>query len=164
MQTRSKDFWKLFKPSACSLKLKATTQDGVFEEIASLLVKSKQLDPSLEASAVEAFREREALASTGVGCGVAIPHTKLAGLEEPLFSLAIAPAGMEWNSVDGAPANLFFGVLRPERASDRFDPDRHLDMMRWISSLARVADFRRFALAVSTRRELVDLLKEMRNA
>ncbi|HED64068.1 MAG TPA: PTS sugar transporter subunit IIA [Planctomycetes bacterium] len=164
MQTRSKDFWKLFKPSACSLKLKASTQDGVFEEITSLLVKSKQLDPSLAEEAVTAFKERELLASTGVGSGVAIPHTKLAGLETPIFSLCLAPEGLEWNSVDGEKAQIFFGVLRPDRPSETFDPDRHLDMMRWISSLARVADFRRFALAVSTRKELVDLLKEMSNA
>jgi mannitol/fructose-specific phosphotransferase system IIA component (Ntr-type) len=41
------------------------------------------------------------------------------------------------------------------------DPDRHLEMMRWIARLGRDGDFRRFAVRVKTKTELVDLLKEM---
>ena len=53
-----------------------------------------------------------------------------------------------------------FVILRPERSGSRFHPERHLDMMKWISTLGREGDFRRFALGVANRTELVDLLTE----
>lgn len=161
MHTKAKDHWKLFKPSACSLKLKATDQEGVFQEIVSILVKAKMLPADHADAAVDAFQKREEVASTGVGMNVAIPHVKLSGLEEPVVSLCLSPEGVHWNAVDGEPAKIFFAVLRPERAGDKFDPDRHIEMMRWISNVVREADFRRFALAATKRTELVDLLKEM---
>ncbi len=68
--------------------------------------------------------------------------------------------GVPWAAIDGAPVNLVFTVLRPEKASDQHDPEKHLEMMRWISRLSRDADFRRFAVNVKTKAELIDLLKE----
>ena len=56
---------------------------------------------------------------------------------------------------------IFFTVLRPDRVGGQFDPDRHLDVMKWITMLVREPDFRRFAMRATTRTELVDLLKEM---
>ncbi len=161
MHAEAKDYWKLFKPAACSIKLKGTTQEEVFDELVTNLVRGKVLDTSLTDSAKAALLERENLASTGIGQNVAIPHVQLAGLEEAVVSLSIHPEGVEWSSLDGEPVNILFTVLRPERAGDRHDPERHLDMMRWISGLGREADFRRFAMGVANRTELVALLKEM---
>ncbi len=164
MQTQQMDYWKLFKPSACSVKLGGTTQEEVFEELTSNLVKAKQLPSKLASAAQEAMIERERLASTGVGQNVAIPHIKLSGLEKVVVSLSVHNDGVEWSSLDGSLVHLFFTVLRPARPSEKFDPDRHLDMMRWISQLGRDGDFRNFARAASNRTELVDLLKEMAGA
>lgn len=161
MQIEAKDYWRLFKPAACSLRLGGTTREQVFAEIVDNLVKAKSLDAKLRAAAQKALLERETVASTGIGQGVAIPHVKLAGIEEALFSLSLVPQGIEWAALDGQRVSILFTVLRPERAGSRHDPQRHLDMMRWISQLGRHPDFRRFALAVSTKKELLDLLREM---
>ena len=161
MQTEAKEYWKLFKPAVCSLKLVGTTKDEVFAELVENFVKAKCLDSALTAHAQRALIEREYLASTGVGQRVAIPHVKLAGLEEAIFSLSIHPQGIEWAALDGQPVTILFTVLRPERPSARYNPERHLDMMRWISQLGRDADFRRFAQGVTTKKGLVDLLREM---
>jgi nitrogen PTS system EIIA component len=161
MQAPAKDYWKLFKPAVCSIKLKGGTQEEVFQELVTNLIRGKALAPELSDSAVAALMDREGLASTGIGQNVAIPHVKLAGLEEAVMSLSIHPAGVEWKSLDGDLVHLLFTVLRPERAGERHDPDRHLDMMRWISKLGRQADFRRFSMNVPNRTELVALLKEM---
>jgi mannitol/fructose-specific phosphotransferase system IIA component (Ntr-type) len=96
-----------------------------------------------------------------VGQHVAIPHVKLTDIAEPIFSLSLHPAGVEWSSLDGQAVTILFTVIRPERPGARYDPDRHLGMMRWISQLSRDGDFRRFALGVSTKKELVELLREM---
>ncbi len=154
-------FWKLFRPAACSIRLKGAERDGIFEEIVANLVKSGQLPSELEAPALQALLERERMASTGVGMGVAIPHVKLAGLDRAAVSFSLQPDGLDWRAIDGAPVYLFFTVLRPAEASSEHDPERHLEMMRWIARLGRHEDFRRFALSAKTRTELVDLLREM---
>jgi mannitol/fructose-specific phosphotransferase system IIA component (Ntr-type) len=78
-----------------------------------------------------------------------------------LCTLGIHREGVPWAAVDGAPVQILFTVLRPEKPGADHDPERHLEMMRWIAKLARDADFRRFALRARTKTELVDLLKEM---
>ncbi len=161
MQTEARDYWKLFKPAACSVRLAGGTKSDVFAELVENFVRARVLAEDLRASALRALLEREALASTGVGQRVAIPHVKLPGLEEALFSLSVHPSGVDWNSLDGEPVTILFTVLRPEHPSDRYRPERHLDMMRWISQLGRDADFRRFVVGVSTKKALVDLLREM---
>ena len=161
MQIEAKEYWRLFKPAACSLKLAGTSRPQVFAEIVDNLVKARLLEAKLRGAAERALVERETLASTGIGQGVAIPHVKLAGIEEALFSLSLVPQGIGWASLDGQDVSILFTVLRPERGSARYHPERHLDMMRWISQLGRDPDFRRFALGVTTKKGLVDLLREM---
>jgi mannitol/fructose-specific phosphotransferase system IIA component (Ntr-type) len=161
MSRETHSAWKLFRPAACTVKLRATAREELFDELVGNLVKAEQLDPDRRAEALEALLARERLASTGIGAGVAVPHVMLEGLERAIGSLSVHPAGIAWQAIDGAPVHLFFTVLRPASALPDHDPQRHLDTMRWISRLARHEDFRRFALSARNRTELVDLLREM---
>jgi mannitol/fructose-specific phosphotransferase system IIA component (Ntr-type) len=164
MRTKADAYWKLFRPSACHLSLKGTDKSQVFEEIVSNFIRAKVLSEEKRETALRVLNEREELASTGVGQNVAIPHVKLSGLEEAVFGLALHPEGVDWKSLDGEPVTILFTVLRPEGRSERHDPERHLEMMRWISNLGRLGDFRRFAMKCPTKKALVDLLKEMASA
>ena len=155
------DWHKRFKSKACILKLKATSKEEALNEVVDQLTSSKILPSELEEDTRAALQAREELASTGVGMNVAIPHVKLEGLDEAIFSLSVAPEGLEWQAVDGAPVHILFTVLRPESATGAHDPEEHLEMMRWIARLARDADFRAFALQAKNKPELVGLLKEM---
>lgn len=155
------NWWKQFKPKACAVKLKAGDQPGVLTEIVDNMVKAGVLDDSLKEDALKALLEREELASTGIGMAVAIPHVKLAGITKAVCTLSVHQEGLEWAAIDGEPVRMFFTVLRPTEASEHHDPDRHLDMMRWITKLAREPDFRSFATRTKTKTELVGLLKEM---
>lgn len=152
--------WKNFKSKSCTIDLAATTKDEVLAECVSQLIAGEDLPESMRASALAALLEREKLGSTGIGMNVAIPHVKLKGLERTACSLAVHVRGVDWQAVDGAPVHLVFTVLRPEKASDQHDPEKHLEMMKWIARLSRDGDFRRFALRVKTKAELMDLLKE----
>ena len=76
-------------------------------------------------------------------------------------TLSVHMEGVVWRAIDGEAVGIFFTVLRPERAGEEHDPEAHLEMMSWVARLSREADFRRFALASTTKKELVDLLKEM---
>lgn len=155
------DWHKRFKSKGCILKLKATSKEEALNEVVDQLASSKLLPAALEDDARAALKAREELASTGVGMNVAIPHVKLEGLDEAIFSLSVAPDGLEWQAVDGAPVQIVFVVLRPDEPTELHDPEDHVEAMRWIASLARDADFRGFALQARTKAELVGLLKEM---
>jgi len=155
------NWWKQFKPKSCILNLRAANKPDTLSEIVDHLVEAELLGADLAAAALRALLERENLASTGVGQNVAIPHVKLPGIERALCALAIHREGVPWAAVDGAPVHILFTVLRPEKGGTDHDPERHLELMRWVSKLARDPDFRRFALKARTKTELVDLLKEM---
>ncbi|MEZ5978893.1 MAG: PTS sugar transporter subunit IIA [Planctomycetota bacterium] len=161
MTTQTTDFWRLFKPPACAVDLKANEFPAVFEEIVGNMIRAKVLEPGLESAAVRTLVEREKLASTGVGMTVAIPHVAVDGVESVALSVSVSNSGIDWAAIDGEPVHVVFTVLRPSADTPDHDADRHLEMMRWISRLARHEDFRRFAVAARTRTELVDLLKEM---
>ncbi|MBL8857901.1 MAG: PTS sugar transporter subunit IIA [Planctomycetes bacterium] len=154
---------KAFKAKCCALDLSAASKESVLEEVVDLLLSADALPASLRSAALAALVEREGVGSTGVGANVAIPHVKLKGLETAVCSLAIHPAGVEWAAIDGAPVSIIFTILRPDRPTDKHDPTKHLEMMQWIARLSRDADFRRFAMQVSTKTALIDLLEEKSN-
>ncbi len=160
MPTETSDYWKLFKAKCCSVALKASDREEIFRELVKNLVHGGGLDEKHTEDAVKALLDREELASTGLGMNVAIPHVKLPGLETVALSVSVHKDGVEWSALDGDVVRIFFTVLRPERGGEQHDPERHLDMMRWIARLSRDGDFRRFAIASKTKKELVDLLKE----
>lgn len=153
-------WWKNFKASSCHHKLAAGDKDAVLDAVVDLLVKAKTLPASGGPSALKALQAREELASTGVGMGVAIPHVKVPGLETAVCSLVVLESTVEWAAVDGEPVDIVFTVLRPESATGDHDPEEHIEMMRWIASLGREADFRSFARQATKKSSLVDLLKE----
>ena len=78
------------------------------------------------------FQEREALASTGVGSGVAIPHGRLPTVDRPLAALGICRSGVDFDAIDGQPAHIFVALLSPEH-----HPGDHIKALARISRLLR---------------------------
>lgn len=66
---------------------------------------------------MEVLQERERLGSTGIGDGIAIPHGKLAQLDELQLAFGRSQAGVDFDSLDGKPAHLFFLVVAPENSA-----------------------------------------------
>lgn len=83
------------------------------------------------------FQEREALASTGVGSGVAIPHGRLPTVDRLQAALCVSRSGVDFDAVDGQPAHIFVAVLAPERHTGE-----HLKALARISRLLRDAHVR----------------------
>lgn len=75
---------------------------------------------------------REALASTGVGDGVAIPHGRVPGLDRFIGALAIRRTGVAFDAIDGRPASIFFALIGPEKAAGE-----HLKCLARISRVLR---------------------------
>jgi len=81
--------------------------------------------------------EREALQSTGIGEGVAIPHGALPQLKEQVAALLIVPDGVEFQAIDDAKVSILFGVIGPKRATGE-----HLKTLARVSRLLRSKEFR----------------------
>ena len=92
--------------------LRAQTAVEAIEELANAL--TTQLGEK-KAGALQAVLEREATASTGLGDQVAVPHAAVEGLQKPLLALGVSRLGVDFNSVDGRPANAIFLLLMPPR-------------------------------------------------
>ena len=104
-------------------------------EMANALAKS---EPQIDADRLlEVLLEREALQSTGIGEGVAIPHGKMVGLDRLVASFARSVAGVDFDSIDGQPTHLFFLLVVPEHSGGQ-----HLKALARISRFFRDAAFR----------------------
>ncbi len=93
-------------------ELKSRAKRAVMEELCQCLINGR---PELDLkSLMEVLIERERLGSTGIGDGIAIPHGKLASLDHLLLAFGRSLDGVDFDSLDGKPAHLFFLVVAPE--------------------------------------------------
>ena len=97
--------------------------------------------------------EREALQSTGIGEGVAIPHGSLPQLNEQVAALLIVPGGVEFQAIDDAKVSILFGVLGPKRATGE-----HLKTLARVSRLLRSREFRARLLGASSAADAFELI------
>ena len=120
--------------------LKANDKRGILEELASFMSEHHQrID---RASLSRVLIEREQLASTAIGEGVAIPHGKLGAVGEIVACLGRAPKGVEFDSMDGQPTFLFFVLVAPESSTGA-----HLKALARISRVFKDPEFRRRLMA-----------------
>jgi PTS system nitrogen regulatory IIA component len=120
---------------ASILDLAATAKDAVLAELSGAL---SAVEPALERDRLlQVLRDREALQSTGIGEGVAIPHGKLNGLDRLVATFARSRSGVDFESIDGQPTQLFFLLVVPEQSGGQ-----HLKALARISRFFRDASFR----------------------
>ncbi len=79
---------------------------------------------------VESLMAREAVGSTGIGNGIALPHARCPGIQELIVAAATVPEGMDYEALDGKPVRLFFLILSPKNA-----PGEHLKLMAKITRI-----------------------------
>jgi nitrogen PTS system EIIA component len=133
--------------------LDAGSKEGVLQELARGLAQAHpEIDP---AKLVEVLLEREKLGSTAIGDGIAIPHGKLPGLSTVLGAFGRHPAGLDFQSLDGAPTKLFFLLVAPEDSAGM-----HLKALARVSRLLKDAAFRSRLVAAETREALYQLIRE----
>jgi len=117
---------------AVILDLGVRTKRDVLAEMAAALAK---VEPQIEADRLlEVLLEREALQSTGIGEGVAIPHGKMPGLDRLVAAFARSNEGVDFESIDGQPTHHFFLLVVPEHSGGQY-----------LKALARISRFFRDA-------------------
>jgi PTS system nitrogen regulatory IIA component len=129
------------------LDLKAQDKNGVLEELAEVMTNH---EPSLDTgSLIRVLLERERLGSTGIGDGVAIPHGKFRGVTHPIISFGRSLKGLDFESMDGQPAFLFFLLVAPENSASV-----HLKALAKIAKILKNGSFRKVLMEASTKKEL----------
>ena len=106
----------LLRKDVMLLDLQATEKTAVIEEMIKSLVDHSYVTD------FETFKEgilaREALTSTGLGEGIAMPHSKNSAVKEATVLFAKSNKGVDYESLDGHPTDLFFMIAAPEGAND----------------------------------------------
>jgi len=141
----------LLKPRTLSVSKKK-----VIEEQVAILEKNKIIPLKSAALVCKAVLKREALGSTGIGQGVALPHVKFKGVKKISFVFTNSERGVEFNSLDGEPVNIIFLLIGPEKAGEEY--------IKALSLLARNLNdpyFRRALASAKTGKEVLDILKKV---
>ena len=93
------------------------------------MLEAKKINEKDFESIVEAILKREELGSTGIGRGVAVPHTKHPSIDKLIGTVAISEQGVNFDSLDGEKVHLLFLLVSP--------PDRPGDHLRALENISR---------------------------
>lgn len=135
------------------IPLESQTKDDLLRELVGVIA-GPASSPDRE-DVLRAVREREAVLSTGIGHGVAIPHGKSSAVGELRMAAGRAEAPLDFDALDGQPVSLFFLLVGPESAAGP-----HIKALSRISRLVRKDDVRDRLVAARTAEEFMQALKE----
>ena len=140
---------------AISINLQAKDKEDVIRELVQLLVKASDIKPADEEKIVPVLLAREALGSTGIGQGVGIPHGKSNAVRQLVGAFGISRRGVNFDSLDGEMAHLFFVLLAPE---DSAGP--HLKALARISRLLKDRYFRESLKEAKDEKQVMRIIQQ----
>jgi len=126
----------LLTAAAVDPRLKAAGKRDAVAELVGLLESAHGLDSRGEI--LDRVLRREAMMSTGIGNGVAIPHGKARAVDRMMAACAVSPAGIDFEAVDSEPAYLFILLVSPENVGTP-----HVKVLANISRLLKEESVRR---------------------
>jgi PTS system nitrogen regulatory IIA component len=132
-------------PDAIIPALSGATKADVLAEMAAFLAGRQAGRNAIDAQALgRVLEERELLASTAIGDGIAIPHGKLDNIDRLIGALGRSVPGLAFDSIDGKPTHIVFVLVAPSNSAGD-----HLKALARLSRLFRDADFRQRLLAAA---------------
>ena len=143
----------IIPPEAVVDGLRAETKEGVLRELSEAVCRRLPALSPVRLTAI--LMDREGLGSTGIGEGVAIPHGKIPGIDRLVAVFGRSHAGVQFASLDGKPARLFFLILAPENSAGM-----HLKALARISRLLKDQRFRSRLLEAEGAEGLSQVLRE----
>lgn len=143
----------LISPERIKIPLEADEKDELLRELVGLVTRGTGVDDP--ADVLRAVREREAVLSTGIGHGVAIPHGKSPALGELRMAAGYTARPVDFDALDGQPVRLFFLLVGPESAAGP-----HIKALSRISRLVRKDAMRDRLLLARDADEFYGVLRE----
>jgi len=136
------------------IPLQSQAKDDLLRELVEVVAASGGV-PDRD-DVLRAVREREAVLSTGIGHGVAIPHGKSPGLSELRMAAGRSANPVDFDALDGQPVSLFFLLVGPESAAGP-----HIKALSRISRLVRRDEIRARLVAAPNAEEFLKTLHEV---
>lgn len=141
----------LLKSESIALGQKPADKESAIRQLADLMAASDNLSDK-EQYLKDVFA-REASGTTGLGDGIATPHAKSTGVKEAGLAAMTVPAGMDFESMDGKPARLFFMIAAPDSANDA-----HIQILQQLAMMIMDPDFKEALIAAKTKEEFLHLI------
>ena len=132
------------------IPLRSETKNAVIEELVDILVEKKKLSNREEI--LSAVLSREALGSTGLADGIAIPHAKTTAIESVSVVVGITPEPIDFAAQDGKGSQFFFLVVAPEH-----ETSAHIEVLASIARATTSAAFKRLLGASQSAEEVMSL-------
>jgi nitrogen PTS system EIIA component len=142
----------LFTSEAISLDLRAETKDAVLAELVGLL----RVDQRSAETLLRVLQRRESLGSTGVGRGIAIPHSRSLVTNRLRLAYGHHRRGVEYQAIDGRPVHDFFLIVAPPLEVS----NQYLPVLGRIAQFAKDADIGERLAALGSPSDFFRLLEE----
>ena len=140
---------------AILVDLQATGKEEAIREIVGSLHRAGQLAEADLESVIRAILGREELGSTGIGQGVAVPHTRHPTVQRLIGTVALSRRGVDFAALDGEPVDIFFLLVSPPN-----QPGDHLRALENISRHLKDERFVSFLRQAKTRENVIEVLEE----
>jgi mannitol/fructose-specific phosphotransferase system IIA component (Ntr-type) len=143
-------------PIECiKLNLSGTTKKEVIEELVdhACHVSEEHID---RVQALQVLGEREQLAPTALGNGIAVPHCRLRGIDNPVLFLGRHDKGVPFGGLDDEPCTLIFLMMTCAR-----DPGQHLRLLAALSQILNSAEVRKRFIEAQSPEEIINILTEL---
>ena len=146
----------LLHKQGINLNFNPNTKEQCINELVDLMDKTGNLNNKEEYK--KAILAREELSTTGIGDGIAIPHGKTSAVKKASLAAAICKKGVDYDSLDGQPAHLFFMIAVPDN-----NDNLHLEVLARLSTILMDEAFRTSLIDCSDKEEFLRLIdkKEM---
>lgn len=146
----------LLNKNSISINPKVNSKEEAINILVKLMNDSGKLKDKNEYK--KAVLERESLSTTGIGDGIAIPHAKSSAVKEAGLSAMVVTEGVDYDSLDGEPAKIFFMIAAPEGENNL-----HLDVLARLSTMLIDTNFQNALLNAKSSEEFLGLIDEYEN-
>lgn len=143
----------LLKKSSIAINPKVANKEEAINTLVDLMAASGNLNDKEEYK--KAVLAREELSTTGIGDGIAIPHAKTKAVKDAGLASMIVTDGVDYDSLDGAPAKLFFMIAAPDGENNL-----HLEVLARLSTMLMDEEFKNSLLSAKTPEEFLGLIDE----
>ncbi len=131
--------------------MKASIKDEALVELCNMVSDNPAVtDPD---DFLTAIRDREKIMSTGIGAGIALPHARILSLKDFVIAVGRSKKGIDYESLDGLPVNIFFILGAPEQKRREF-----LKLIARIGEIFENPGFNKKFLDAETSEDMYELL------
>ena len=143
----------LLKNASIDLNAHVKDKPDAISHLVDLMDKGGNLKN--KAQYLKDVQAREASGTTGLGDGIATPHAKSAGVKAPGLAAMTIPEGIDFQSMDGNPARLFFAIAAPDGGNDE-----HLMILSKLATMVMDPDFKEALIKAKTKQEFLKIIDD----